>query len=92
MSGVFLDAQQSSHPVSQVTDDPLVILANFDSISYDKGASIIRMMAGFIGQDTFDRALVAYINKFQYSNAAKVCSTTSICQSYSNHFVFEKIP
>ena len=52
-------------------------MANFDSISYDKGASIIRMMAGFIGPDIFDRALVAYINKFQFGNAEKVRLTRS---------------
>jgi aminopeptidase N len=67
------DALQSSHPVSMITNDPDVILSNFDSISYDKGASIIRMMANFIGSDTFDKGIVAYLNKYKFGNAAKLC-------------------
>jgi len=55
-----------------VTDDSEVILSSFDSISYDKGASIIRMMASFIGIETFNQGLVAYINKYKFRNAAKV--------------------
>ena len=55
-----------------MTDDPEVILSSFDSISYDKGASIIRMMANFIGIETFNQGLVAYINKHKFGNAAKV--------------------
>ena len=55
-----------------ITDDPDVILSNFDSISYDKGASIIQMMANFIGTKTFDQGIAAYLNKFKFRNAAKV--------------------
>ena len=70
----FKDAQQSSHPVSIETDDPGVILSDFDTISYDKGASIIRMMANFIGIETFNEGVVAYLSKHKFGNAAKVKS------------------
>ena len=74
MSLVFFvsDALQSSHPVSTITDDPDVILSNFDSISYDKGAAIIQMMVNFIGVKTFDEGITAYLNKFKFGNAVKV--------------------
>jgi len=56
------------------TDDPDKILSKFDSISYDKGASVIRMMVNFIGTDTFSDGIRAYLEKYKYSNAAKVIS------------------
>jgi aminopeptidase N len=64
--------------VSIVTDDPGIILSNFDTISYDKGASILRMMANFIGIETFNEGVAAYLNKHKFGNAAKVqkqCTT-----------------
>jgi hypothetical protein len=67
------DALQSSHPISTITNDPDVIVSNFDPISYDKGSAIIRMMANFIGTDTFDTGVEAFLNKFKFGNAAKVC-------------------
>ena len=66
------DAFESSHPLSIETDDPDKILSKFDSISYDKGASIIRMMENFVGTDVFYEGIRQYLEKFKYQNAAKV--------------------
>ena len=41
----------------------------FDSISYCKGSSIIRMLNSFIGPELFTNGLRSYLNKFKYKNA-----------------------
>lgn len=41
----------------------------FDIISYSKGCSIIRMLASFLGNDVFKKALNSYLNKHKYGNA-----------------------
>ncbi|XP_037790314.1 uncharacterized protein LOC119585704 [Penaeus monodon] len=66
-----LDSLQSSHKISIPVCHRDDINENFDSISYLKGASIIRMMSHFLGQDTFKKGLNNYLNSFKYSNAAQ---------------------
>ena len=41
----------------------------FDLISYEKGASVIRMLANIIGRDAFRRGLHDYLEAFKFSNA-----------------------
>lgn len=44
-----LDALKSSHPIEIPVNHPAEIDEIFDSISYKKGASVIRMLHDFIG-------------------------------------------
>nr|XP_026494516.1 aminopeptidase N-like [Vanessa tameamea] len=64
-----LDALQSSHPVSVPIDDPKRISEIFDTISYRKGSTVIRMMFMFLGEEVFRQALHNYLTKYSYSNA-----------------------
>ncbi|XP_059097724.1 aminopeptidase N-like isoform X2 [Tigriopus californicus] len=66
-----LDALETSHPISVEVGHPDDIGDTFDTISYRKGASVIRMMANFIGVDTFNKAISNYLKKYQFSNAEK---------------------
>ncbi len=52
---------------------PEEIDGQFDVISYQKGASIIRMMADFLGEETFRRGIVRYL-KDRYKTQCKVWS------------------
>ncbi|XP_047471486.1 aminopeptidase N-like [Penaeus chinensis] len=65
------DSLQSSHKINIPVCHRDDINENFDSISYLKGASIIRMMSHFLGQATFKKGLNNYFNLFKYSNAAQ---------------------
>lgn len=69
-----IDGDSSSHPISFPVSKPSDIRRIFDPISYSKGASIIRMMNGFLGEKAFKGGLQAYLNKFQYDNAVQVIS------------------
>ena len=63
------DALETSHPISVEANHPDEIMENFDSIAYSKGSSVIRMMANFLGIDTFNRGITNYLNTYAYGNA-----------------------
>jgi aminopeptidase N len=58
-----LDALESSHKISIPVKNPNEIAEIFDSISYKKGAAIIRMMEHFLTKNTFRRGLTSYLSK-----------------------------
>jgi len=41
----------------------------FDAISYCKGASVIRMVANYLGEADFRKGLNIYLKKHTYANA-----------------------
>jgi len=63
------DALATTHPVQQPVHDPEQADAAFDNITYDKGAAIVRMLEGYLGEDTFMQGMRAYMAAHQYSNA-----------------------
>lgn len=58
---MYDDALLTTHPVYQTTSQPEEITAVFDVISYKKGASILRMLDGFLGHKTFKQGLTRYL-------------------------------
>lgn len=64
-----LDGLKSSHPIEIEVRDPEQISEIFDGISYSKGASVIRMLAAYLGADVFQRGLQHYLERHQYANA-----------------------
>ncbi|NXX84708.1 AMPQ Aminopeptidase, partial [Urocolius indicus] len=45
------------------------LISLFDSITYNKGASITWMLSGFLTEKLFIRALTSYLREFSFSNA-----------------------
>ncbi|XP_066598523.1 endoplasmic reticulum aminopeptidase 2-like isoform X2 [Prorops nasuta] len=64
-----LDVLASSHPISVPVKDATEIEAIFDTISYNKGASILYMLEGFLGEDIFRRGLNDYLESHAFANA-----------------------
>lgn len=64
-----LDARRSSHPIEVDCSDPNQIGEIFDAISYSKGASVLRMLKGVVGDDKFFKGVSLYLNKHLYGNA-----------------------
>ncbi|MPC46830.1 Aminopeptidase N [Portunus trituberculatus] len=60
-SVMALDALKSSHPVSVPVPDPAIINEIFDTITYNKGASVIRMMSKFLTERVFREGLRNYL-------------------------------
>ena len=46
----------------------MTIINKLDAISYYKGASVIRSVYDWIGEEAFQQGLKAYLAKFSYSN------------------------
>ncbi|EEZ99339.1 aminopeptidase N-like protein [Tribolium castaneum] len=63
-----LDALQSSRPISYEVKNSRQIRQTFDELSYAKGASVVRMMNNFLGEDAFKTGLINYLRKYEYSN------------------------
>ena len=67
--GMSLDGLENSHPIESEVRNPNEVSQLFDAISYEKGASILRMLEQHIGAEAFQRGLNGYMRSFAYSNA-----------------------
>lgn len=65
------DSDRFSHPISFDVNHASDIRRIFDPIAYSKGASIIRMINSFLGEEAFKEGLEAYLKRHQYSNAVQ---------------------
>ncbi|XP_032119707.1 aminopeptidase N [Sapajus apella] len=66
-----VDALVSSHPLSTPASEVSTsaqISEQFDSISYSKGAAVLRMLSSFLSEDVFKQGLASYLHTFAYSN------------------------
>ncbi len=63
-----LDALKNTHPIEIPVHHPNEIGEIFDEVSYSKGASIIRMLADYLGEKDFRDGLRHYLKKHSYKN------------------------
>jgi puromycin-sensitive aminopeptidase len=64
-----LDGLKNTHSIEVEVHHPAEISEIFDAISYEKGASLIRMLAKYLGNEVFKKGLQVYLEKHKYSNA-----------------------
>ncbi|KAI0253583.1 leucyl aminopeptidase [Lactifluus subvellereus] len=67
-AALSLDAKLSSHPIEVEVPDAGQIGQIFDSLSYSKAASVLRMLSKFVGEDKFLKGVSLYLKKHVYSN------------------------
>ena len=65
-----LDGLEASHPIEVEVNSAMEIDEIFDGISYAKGCAVIRLLAEYVGLETFKEALRLYLSKHKYSNAS----------------------
>jgi puromycin-sensitive aminopeptidase len=63
-----LDALRHTHPIYCQVRTAEEASANFDLITYEKGASVVRMLERYLGQVTFRRGVRAYIRRHREGN------------------------
>ena len=63
------DSLQNSHPIEAEVKTPDDIAQIFDEISYGKGASILRMIEGYVGRENFRNGIRKYLKDHEYGNA-----------------------
>ncbi len=67
--GIAQDRLPSTHPVAA---DPATLseaIANFDGISYAKGAAVLRQLSAYVGEDAFFAGIGDYLRAHAYGNA-----------------------
>ena len=63
------DQLSSTHPVFSDATDIETVEANFDGITYAKGASVLKQLAAYVGLDAFLSGLRAHFAAHAWSNA-----------------------
>ena len=63
------DQLPSTHPISADIVDTDSLKLHFDGITYNKGASVLRQLAAWVGREPFDEALRGYFKRHEWSNA-----------------------
>lgn len=67
-----LDALATTHPIEIEVRNPSEIGEIFDAVSYSKGASVIRMLASYLGEKDFRDGLRYYLKKHSYENTETI--------------------
>ena len=63
------DQLPSTHPVAADIPDLQAVEVNFDGITYAKGASVLKQLVSYVGQDEFLSGLRLYFSRHAYGNA-----------------------
>jgi puromycin-sensitive aminopeptidase len=67
-SAMKLDSLDNTHPIEVPIKHPDEIRSIFDAISYNKGASVIHMLHGYLGPEKFRDGLRHYLKEHAYKN------------------------
>ena len=63
------DQLPSTHPVYATINDLEDVQVNFDGITYAKGASVLRQLVAYVGQDEFLAGVAAYFQRHAFGNS-----------------------
>ncbi len=64
-----LDGLRHTHPIHSEVRSPAEATQNFDLITYEKGASVVRMIERYLGPETFRSGVRTYIRRHREGNA-----------------------
>lgn len=62
------DQLPSTHPIMAEINDLEDVLVNFDGITYAKGASVLKQLVAYVGEDEFFRGVQAYFKAHAFGN------------------------
>jgi puromycin-sensitive aminopeptidase len=68
-AALALDALANTHPVYAEVENAAQATENFDAITYEKGASVVRMVEHYLGPQKFRAGVQAYIRQHREGNA-----------------------
>lgn len=63
------DQLPSTHPIVAEIRDLADVEVNFDGITYDKGASVLKQLVAWVGLEAFQRGVGAYLSAYAGGNA-----------------------
>ncbi|CAF3190486.1 unnamed protein product [Rotaria sp. Silwood2] len=85
------DSLPTSRPISIESTNPADIFQLFDLITYDKGATLIRMMSMFLGAETFQHGVRTYLKALSFSSATQQDLWTYLSDAANNTIDVERI-
>jgi len=62
------DQQVTTHPIELPVANTAEAFTNFDGITYGKGASVLKQLAYYVGEENFRKGVASYLKKYSYSN------------------------
>ena len=65
---LIFDERNDTHPIVRKIGEIQMIDKIFDTISYAKGSSVIKMLMHYIGIDNFRKSISMYLKKYMYKN------------------------
>ncbi len=63
------DQLPTTHPISSDSADTDDVLTNFDGITYEKGASVLKQLVAWVGPDAFRDGLRDYFRRHEFGSA-----------------------
>ena len=63
------DALRTTHPIQTPVENDVRATDVFDSISYAKGAAVLRMVEAYLGEDVFRAGVRRHVHAHRFSNA-----------------------
>lgn len=73
-----IDATLASHAIVKSIESPDEITEYFDTITYSKGASLVRMLEDLVGETKFKNATTRYLRRHMYNTATTEDYLTAI--------------
>jgi puromycin-sensitive aminopeptidase len=67
-AAMAIDALKSTRSIEYTVLSPEDCRSMFDVLTYEKGASVLRMLEQFLGGEEFRKGISLYLNKHQYAN------------------------
>jgi aminopeptidase N len=67
--GYLQDKMPSTHPIAADVATLTEAIANFDGISYAKGASVLKQLGAYVGRDSFFAGIHGYLAEHGWGNA-----------------------
>ncbi|MBS2937734.1 aminopeptidase N [Nocardioides sp. J2M5] len=68
LDAYLADQGPASHPIRQVVPSVADAESIFDSITYPKGAAVLKQLMHFVGEETFGRGMTAYFAEHAWGN------------------------
>ncbi len=68
MAGYRQDMSPATHPIRGDVPNVAQAMANFDAITYTKGASVLKQLMAFVGEDRFVEGLRGYFREHAWGN------------------------
>lgn len=62
------DQQITTHPITFTVPNTDVVFANFDGLTYGKGASVLKQLSFYLGEPSFQKGLQSYFKDNAFKN------------------------